>query len=156
MRDDDDVRDNDLDDDEFDEIDEDERRIMEVFGSDEVPEVNEESLLLYRQYLIDRFDKTCVLTGREDFPWEETYIFGGGNKKEYERLKKTKPSYRDQYQLIDISEREIAENDLIADVKRLSDGKHFQIGLSWLTSKAKKGKDYQLLDDFATWVANWY
>jgi len=52
-------------------------------------------------------------------------------------------------------EDQIEENDLIAKVKRLSDGKVFEIGLSWLTTKKKKGKDYQLLDDFATWVVNW-
>ena len=56
-------------------------------------------------------------------------------------------------ELIDILENEIEENDLIAKVKRMSDGKSFEIGLSWLTTK--KTKDYQLLDDFATWVVNW-
>jgi hypothetical protein len=56
---------------------------------------------------------------------------------------------------MDIREEEIEENDLIARVKRLADGKRFDIGLSWLTTKVEEGKDYQLLDDFATWVVNW-
>ncbi|MGA9539376.1 MAG: hypothetical protein WBR24_26015 [Desulfobacterales bacterium] len=33
----------------------------------------------------------CIVTGLEDFPWEEKYVFGHGNKKEYEKLKKDNP-----------------------------------------------------------------
>ncbi len=80
---------------------------------------------------------------------------GVGDRKEYEKLKKTMPSYTDEYELMGILEEEIEENDLIACVKRLADGKRFDIGLSWLTTKVEEGKDYQLLDDFATWVVNW-
>lgn len=134
----------------------DEERIIKVFGTDEVPEVTGENLLKYRQYLLARLDKKTVLTGREDFPWEERYIFGPGSEAEYEKLKRTNPSYTDEYDLIDILEDATEENDLIAKVRRRADGKHFKIGLSWLTTKTKKNKDYQLLDDFATWVVNWY
>jgi hypothetical protein len=143
-------------DDEYEEEpDEDEKRIMQVFATDGVPQVTEENLLVYRQFLLARFDKKRILTGREDFPWEEKYVMGVGDRKEYEKLKKTMPSYTDEYELMDIREEEIEENDLIAHVKRLADGKRFDIGLSWLTTKVEEGKDYQLLDDFATWVVNW-
>lgn len=144
-----------LDDECEEEIDEDEKRIMQVFGTNEVPEPTEENLLIYRQFLLTRFDKKCILTGREDFPWEEKYVMGVGSRKEYEKLKKTRPSYTDEYELMDILEEEIEEHDLVAHVKRLSDGKYFCIGLSWLTTRVEEGKDYQLLDDFATWVVNW-
>ena len=96
-----------------------------------------------------------ILTGREDFPWEEKYVIGANSRTEYEKLKKVHPSYTDEYELIDISEQVVEENDLLARVKRLSDRKNFKIGLSWLTTKKKRGKDYQLLDDFATWAVNW-
>jgi hypothetical protein len=96
-----------------------------------------------------------VLTGREDFQWEEKYVFGIGDQAEYEKLKKTHPSYTDEYELLDLSADITEEHDLLAIVKRISDGKSFEIGLSWLTTKPEKGKDYQLLDDFATWVVNW-
>jgi hypothetical protein len=43
---------------------------------------------------------TCELTGIEDFRWEEFYILEPGDKKEYEELKKTKPSYQDVYKLV--------------------------------------------------------
>jgi hypothetical protein len=136
-------------------MDADEARIAKVFGTKKVPEVSKKTLLRYRSYLLQQFDRKMVLTGREDFPWEEKYVIGPGSRSEYEKLKKTNPSYTDEYELIDIAEDEVKENDLLARVKRLSDNKNFEIGLSWLTTKEEKGKDYQLLDDFATWAVNW-
>jgi hypothetical protein len=136
-------------------MDADEARIAQVFGTKGAPEVSQENLLKYRKYLLQHFDRKTVLTGREDFPWEEKYVIGPGSRTEYEKLKKTNPSYTDDYELIDISVDEVEENDLLATVKRLSDGKSFEIGLSWLTTKKKMGKDHQLLDDFATWAVNW-
>ncbi len=130
-------------------------RIAKVFGTDEAPEVDKKSLLIYRSYLLPRFDKEAVLTGREDFLWEEFYVFGPGDRGEYEKLKKKQASYTDEFELLDILEENAEERDLIARVKRLSDGKTFDIGLSWLTVKTKKTGTYQLLDDFATWAANW-
>ena len=129
-------------------------------------------MLKYRKYLLEHLDRKAILTGCEDFPWEEKYVLGGWSRAEYEKLKKTNPSYTDEYELIDILQDDLPENDLIAQVKRLSDGKVFEIGLSWLTVKKEKKsprllrrqnaasrndttKDYQLLDDFATWVVNW-
>jgi hypothetical protein len=136
-------------------MDKEEKRIAKALGAQEVPEVDEGNLLKYRKYLLERMDKSTVLIGREDFPWEEEYVFVPGNRAEYERLKKENPSYKDEYKLIGISEAVIEENDLVAQVERLSDKKCFKIGLSWLTTKNKKSKDFQTLDDFATWVVNW-
>ena len=136
-------------------MDSDEKRIAEALGVQEVPEVDERNLLKYRKYLLGRLDKGTVLTGREDFPWEEKYVIGPGSRAEYEQLKKTNPSYEDDYKLIDISETETQEIDLIAVVERLSDKKRFEIGVSWLTTKNKNSRDFQPLDDFATWVVNW-
>ena len=94
-------------------MDRDEARICKILGTKEVPEVTEENLLKYRQYILDHLDKKSVLTGREDFPWEEKYVIGPGSRSEYEKLKETNPSYTDEYELIDIGE-ETEENDLIA------------------------------------------
>ena len=129
-------------------------------------------MLKYRKYLLEHLDRKAILTGCEDFPWEEKYVLGGWSRAEYEKLKKTNPSYTDEYELIDILQDDLPENDLIAQVKRLSDGKVFEIGLSWLATKKEKKslrllrrektaprndgtEDHQLLDDFATWVVNW-
>ncbi len=35
-----------------------------------------------------------------------------------------------------------------------TDGKLFEVGLSWLTTKKKGTEAYQLFDDFATWIVN--
>ncbi len=70
-------------------------------------------------------------------------------------MKQTRPSYTDDFVFIDILKKTIDGHDLIARVKRLSDGKKFKIGLSWLTTKKKKTEAYQVLDDFATWIVNW-
>ncbi len=131
------------------------KRIAKVFGMGEAPEVGKESLQVYRSYLLRHLDKEAVLTGREDFLWEEFYVFGPGDKNEYEDLKKSRASYADIFSLIDIPDKTIGDHDLIAKVKRMSDGKKFEIGLSWLTTKKKKTDAYQVLDDFATWVVNW-
>ncbi len=136
-------------------MDADEARIIKILETEEVPEVSEENLRKYRNCLLQRLEPKAILTGREDFPWEEKYVFGPGCRAEYENLKKTHPSYTDEYELMNILEEAIEENDLIARVKRLADGRIFEIGLSWLTTKKDKDKNYQLLDDFATWVANW-
>ncbi len=131
-----------------------EKRIARVFGTNKAPRVGKESLQIYRLHLLQHLDRVAVLTGREDFLWEEFYLFGPGDKKEYEELKKNRASYTDEFEFIDISKKTIEGHDLIAKVKRLSDGEIFEIGLSWLTTKKKRSEAYQMLDDFATWIVN--
>jgi hypothetical protein len=77
-------------------VDADEARIIKILETEEVPEVSEENLLKYRKYLIQHLDPKAIFTGREDFPWEEKYVFGPGSCAEYEKLKKTHPSYTDE------------------------------------------------------------
>ena len=84
-------------------------RLAKVFGADEAPEVSPKSLLIYRTYLLPCLDKKAVLTGREDFLWEEFYVFGPGDKDEYEMLKKKRASYTDEFELIDILDVWLAE-----------------------------------------------
>ena len=69
-------------------MDADEARIAQVFGTKEAPGVSQKNLLKYRKYLLQHFDRETVLTGREDFPWEEKYVIGPGSRAEYEKLKK--------------------------------------------------------------------
>ena len=77
-----------------------------------------------------------------------------GDKAEYAHLKKTRPSYTDEYKLLDIIVDKTVENDLTARIERQSDRKIFTIGLSWLTTKNKECAEFQFLDDFASWVVN--
>lgn len=130
------------------------KRIAKVFCLAEAPGVGHETLQIYRGHLLRHFDKEALLTGREDFLWEEFYVFGPGDRREYEELKKVRASYTDIFRLIDIPKKTIDGHDLIARVRRESDGKKYEIGLSWLTTKKKRTAAYQLLDDFATWIVN--
>jgi hypothetical protein len=44
--------------------------------------------------------------------------------------------------------------DIGADVRRISDGKKFLLGISELKATNKKSKNYQLLDDYSVWFVN--
>ena len=65
-------------------------------------------------------------------------MLGPGNQREYERLRKRQPSYRDHYDLLEIEKGVISEwmlfwgEDIAARVKRKSDGKEFYLGLAEL------------------------
>lgn len=135
-----------------------ETRLAAIFDLNHVPDVTESTLRQYRAYLLQYFDRTTVLTGREDFPWEESYVFGPPRPEEYEMMKKDNPSYKDEYVLVDIRDDHFDENDMHAMIKRISDKKNFVMGLSWLKSKSKSknNENRQMLDDYADWVAGWW
>ncbi len=90
----------------------------------------------WRVHLLECLALPLRVTGNEDFPWEEPYVFGGWSKRKYAELKKTRPSYTDILDLIDIEDPD-DHDDLTARVKRVKDQKIFHIGLSWLTTKRK-------------------
>lgn len=132
-----------------------ENRLKEVFGCREVPQVSKKALNTYRNYLKKHLTPGCLITGQEDFLWEEYYILGPGDQEEYEELKRDNPSYTDNYRLIDILPKVSLHNDLLAHVERITDGKHFEIELSWLEAIDKKSQDSVLLKDFGVWQVNW-
>ncbi|MBT4638557.1 MAG: hypothetical protein HOC09_07005 [Deltaproteobacteria bacterium] len=106
------------------------KRILKILGND--CERNIKNALKYLEYLNNSIKYPCSLTGMEDFPWEERYILGGWDKNEYEKLKKIKASYTDDFELIEFKEPIPGTDELIAKVRRKSDKKIFEIGLSWL------------------------
>ena len=75
-----------------------EERIAQILAdgdidNEEKQEKSTETIAKYLHYLKENIELPCIVTGIEDFPWEEKYVFGYGNKKEYEKLKKENPSY---------------------------------------------------------------
>ena len=134
-------------------MDDQERRIEKILGTD--CERSGVTALKYMKYLSSSLQFPCLLTGVEDFPWEERYILGGGSEKEYQRLKKENPSYTDKYELVELLEPEDDMFEILAKVKRIADKKIFQIGLSWLESTDKKERNYQLLHDYSVWHINY-
>lgn len=128
-------------------VGEDEQRLREVFGANTVPRVSRKALTEYQVYLVKHLSPGCLVTGREDFPWEEFYVDGPGDPEEYEELKKEKPSYSDRYRLMKILSQPSASNDLITLVERLSDGKQFELELSWLEAVDNPSCDFTLLEE---------
>lgn len=135
------------------------KRIAAVVGDEEDGSF-EEQVGRYFEQLHRTLKLPCEVTGVEDFQWEERYVFGGGSRAEYERLKKDRPSYEDKYDLLSIEMDVVSEwmlfagEDIGAHVKRKSDGKEFWLGLTELKAVGKKSANAQLLHDFAVFFVN--
>lgn len=129
------------------------KRIEKILGSE--CERNSENAFKYLDHLRKAINASCILTGVEDFPWEEPYVIGGWSQKKYEELKQNNPSYTDQFELIELLPPEDDENGIIAKVKRKTDQKIFTIGLSWLEVPDKGSSNYQLLHDYSVWHINY-
>jgi len=135
------------------EIDKQDERISAIFGG-EIPNVTEESLSTYLTYLKEHLELPCELTGIEDFDWEEYYVIGPGDQKEYERLKKTKPSYTDKYDLLSLADEVDGWVGILVNAKRGSDKKEFTLPLAEMEATDERSKNYQLLDDYSVWFVN--
>ncbi|MDO9123976.1 MAG: calcium-binding protein [Deltaproteobacteria bacterium] len=131
-----------------------EKRIIAILGTKKL-DVTRKTLKTYLEYLKKHVEILCQLTGIEDFEWEERYVFGFGSKKEYEKLKKTQPSYKDKFNLIKFLDDIDDEYDgIFVHVQRISDERKFVLPLSDLKSTDRKSKNYQLLDDYSVWFVN--
>jgi hypothetical protein len=106
-----------------------EKRIHEILG--EKSGRSKENCRRYFSFLERTLNFPVRVTGREDFEWEEPYVIGGWSQTEYARLKKTKASYTDEFELLSLFSP-IGRDDIDARVRRLSDDKEFVLGLSWL------------------------
>ncbi len=130
-------------------IDEQGERVKTILGTKNL-DVNKSNLKIYLNHLKQQVEFPCELTGIEDFDWEEFYVIGPGSKKEYEELKKTRPSYTDKFNLISLVEKIGNENDgILVEVERVKDKKRFTLPLSGLEATKKKTKNHQLIDDYA-------
>jgi hypothetical protein len=135
------------------ELDEQDERIEKILGRFDT-EVSEESVLKFMDFLKKNINFPCQLTGIEDFPWEEYYVLGPGNKKTYEKLKKKQPSYTDIFNLISFENDLDENNGILVKVERLSDKKKFVLPLADLEATHTNSKNYQLLDDYSVWHVN--
>jgi len=137
-------------------------RIYKVLDVNDVDDednvaVNYENLENYLTFLFKEINLPIVVTGIEDmgcFGWEEFYNFGPGNKKEYEKLKKKYPSFRDEYEILSFNEDFDEEEGLYVNVERISDKKKFTLTLADLKAVDKNLKNAQILDDYAVWYTN--
>jgi hypothetical protein len=135
------------------------KRRWEAILGDAAKGTQEKALNVFFQHLKANLQFPGEVTGIEDFRWEEPYVLGGWSQEEYKRLKKTQPSYTDKYELLDIkrgwrSEWMMFEEDIVAHVRRKSDGEEFDLGLAELRVTDKKSSNFQLVDDYAVWLVN--
>ncbi|MBW7943133.1 MAG: hypothetical protein H3C64_12265, partial [Candidatus Kuenenia stuttgartiensis] len=82
------------------------------------------------------------------------YVIGPGDQKEYEKLKKTKPSYTDKYDMLSLATEVDEWVGILVNLKRVSDKKKFTLPLAELKATDEKLKNYQLLDDYSVWFVN--
>ena len=136
-------------------LDKQDQRIADIFGTKDVPDVDIETLERYLDYLKQHLEFPCQLTGIEDFDWEEYYVVGPGSQEEHERLRKTRPSYMDTYELLSFDDDVDPDYGILVNVRRVSDKKKFVLPLADLEATKKKSTNYQLLDDYAVWFVNW-
>ena len=133
------------------------RRIADIFGTQKVPKVTEETFAIYLHYLNQHLEVPCQLTGIESlgcFAWEASYIFGRRRPKEYAQRKKQQPSYTDTYAFLSFEEEYDPYAGLTVKVKRVSDSKRFVLPLANLKALEKPSNNAQLLDDYVVWFVN--
>ena len=141
------------------EIDEQFERIKAAFNTAEIPTVTSPTLHRYFEYLKANLTCPCILTGIESmgyFSWEERFEFGYGSKGEYQRLKRERGSYRDQYELHTLEDATVDQDwDILVKVERIPHRKRFTIPLSELQAIDEESDTYQLLNDYTVWYVNW-
>ena len=131
---------------------------MEAIVGDEELDLEEAIERLY-QHLLATLTLPCIVTGSADFRWEESYVLGGCSPGEYKRLKKTQPSYTDEFELLEIARERRSEwmlrgEDIVARVRRISDGKYFSLGLSELKAVDAETPNAQLISAYSDWLVN--
>ena len=134
------------------------QRLADIFGTQTVPKVTEETLAIYLDYLKQHLEVPCQLTGIESlgcFAWEASYIFGRRRLKEYAQRKQQQPSYRDTYVFLSFAEEYDPYDGLAVKVKRGADSKCFVLPLANLKATEKPSNNAQLLDDYVVWFVNW-
>jgi hypothetical protein len=137
--------------------DEQERRILAIVEDGEDALIGSQR---WFTHLMATLQLPCEVIGKEDFRWEEPYILGIGNEKQYLQLCRTQPSFQDVYSLegiettADTSAWAMRSDDIGARVRRADDGKEFVLGLSELTTLDVDSANAPLLDDYSMWFWN--
>ncbi|HAO13749.1 MAG TPA: hypothetical protein DCQ51_21930 [Planktothrix sp. UBA8407] len=136
-------------DDEFD-LKELEEKVKKILGNNRI-KVNQKTLNKYFKYLTENLELPCYLSGAEEFFWEEEYLYGPGNAKDYEELKKTNPSYTDIFALENFQPKFDEMDGIMVDVKRVSDNRQFTLPLAELEVSDEDSANHSLIEDYLAW-----
>ena len=140
------------DDDEVEEIYEEvfEQKLEEVLGTTTF-KVNQTNLKKYLKYLKQNLAIPCLVTGVEEFEWEEYYTVGPGSQKEYQKLKKTQPSYTDEFNILKLDNKLDVRDGILAVLERTTDNLKFTLPLAELEGVVEDSVDAKLLQYYGIW-----
>ena len=140
------------DDDEVEEIHEEvfEEKLEEVLGTTTF-KVNQTNLKKYLKYLKQNLAMPCLVTGVEEFEWEEYYTVGPGSQKEYQKLKKTQPSYTDEFNILKLDNKLDVRDGILAVLERTTDNLKFTLPLAELEGVVEDSVDAKLLQYYGIW-----
>ncbi|MEB3343150.1 calcium-binding protein [Okeania sp.] len=131
-----------------------EQKLEEVLRTTDL-EVDLTNLKKYLKYLKQNLTIPCLVTGTEEFEWEEYYTIGPGNKKEYQKeyqkLKKTQPSYTDEFNLLKLDSKFDVDYGILAVLERTTDQRKFTLPLADLETVAEDSTNSELLEDYSLW-----
>ncbi|HEY9810162.1 MAG TPA: hypothetical protein V6D13_12605 [Halomicronema sp.] len=130
-----------------------EARVKKILGSKNL-KVTKQKLENYLKYLDSNLEKPFHLTSREEFLWEEEYLYGGSSKKEYEKLKKTLPCYTDTFKFLAF-EKTDEDGGILVNVQRVTDKKVFTMPLCDLQTTLDTSPNHQLIEDYSVWFINY-
>lgn len=131
-----------------------ETRIRKILGTKNI-KCSRENSSKYLEYLKQNMQFPCHVTGTEEFEWEEEYTMGFGSKKEYAKLKKTQPSYTDNFIIHRIEDFVVNEDGIFVRTQRVGDRKKFILLLVELKSVDLISPNHQLLHDYSLWWINY-
>ncbi len=127
-----------------------EQKLEEILGTSNL-EVNPTNLKKYFKYLKQNLTIPCLVTGMEEFEWEEHYTMGPGSKKEYQKLKKTQPSYTDEFNLLKLDSKLDIEYGIFAVLERTTDNQKFTLPLADLETVVEDSINAELLEYYSMW-----
>ena len=127
-----------------------EEKLEEVLGTTTF-KVNQTNLKKYLKYLKQNLAMPCLVTGVEEFEWEEYYTVGPGSQKEYQKLKKTQPSYTDEFNILKLDNKLDVRDGILAVLERTTDNLKFTLPLAELEGVVEDSVDAKLLQYYGIW-----
>lgn len=89
------------------------------------------------------------------FNWEEYYLTEPDEKKEYDKLKKTRPTSHDIYSISRIDDFIDVDHGLFGRLTRLNDKKRFQMPLLEFEPVDKDKREHIIFHDYQYWFVNY-
>jgi hypothetical protein len=130
------------------------QRITQILNCKDLS-VSKENLDKFYNYFSKQIKYPCLLTGMEDFSWEEPYVLGIFDQDEYEILKKKRASYTDHFKLIRLEDRIDNLQGILVKVQRIGDRKLFVLPLWDLKTVDRTDLNHYIIDNYSHWMTNY-